>query len=231
MYQFIFSRFDDQRWTSGSSFEESWINDMETYQSQLFDLDLVKKNKDWFEYIPNQESMFDSHFRCSVCHDYSKEFPGMFQYQLILLKKYFKQFSSIKGTNNMGPLSKQKGMLKPTKLLNDRIIKKHRKSTTHTIAVEEFKRVKKLKLDSEVDELIEDPYPWTITARHMRYEALDLNIPYTGKTIFRMVKVFLIDKICRLRFWPWPCFKCQDYKKHLISFQNCLCKPKNVFTI
>ena len=62
----------------------------------------------------------------------------------------------------------EEGILKSNKASNTDIIKNHRKSRIHNVAIEEFKRVKRARLSNEINSMLKDEYPWTITNRHMR---------------------------------------------------------------
>ena len=68
---------NDEFWSDTSQFQESWLEDIDMYQSNLIDIEDVKKVKDWFEYVPNPLAMSTSKFRCRICRSYVEEFPSM----------------------------------------------------------------------------------------------------------------------------------------------------------
>ena len=140
--------YNDQEWDS-NPFKPEWLQQIETWQSNILDVHEVEKHKDWFQYIHDPQFPHKSHYNCFICNHYANTFPT---------------------TQWLGQLSTNLGVLKegPNAIAaNNRILREHRKSKSHQIVLYDLKKQKKLKLDAEINGLItDDEYPYTITNRY-----------------------------------------------------------------
>lgn len=142
--------YNDAEWET-NHFKPEWLQQIETWQSNLLDVEEVEKQKDWFQYIHDPEFPHKSHFNCHICNNYANTFPTV---------------------HWLGQLSTNRGILKdgPTPAMayqaNSRILREHRKSNSHQIVLADLKKQKRLKLDAEINGMINDDiYPYTITNR------------------------------------------------------------------
>ena len=139
--------FNDQEWET-NHFKPEWIQQIETWQSNLLDVAEVEKQRDWFQYIHDPQFPHKSHFNCHICNHYANTFPTV---------HWLGQLST-----NLGVLKEGPGAISA----NNRILREHRKSKSHQIVLNDLKKQKRLKLDAEINGMIsDDEYPYTITNR------------------------------------------------------------------
>lgn len=134
-------------------FRPEWIEQMETHQSNILPIDLIKSQKNWFEYLPNEADPTISRYRCRLCAKYSDEFGSSSRIE--------NEFA-LKG-----------GMLKSSKQDNEDAIKEHTFTSEHRniIQILEERKLREMENDFKRIEAVEeaaDDNNLQVTARMFR---------------------------------------------------------------
>ena len=60
--------FENREWKLGE-FNDEWIDQIKTHQSQLIPINEVVKHKDWFLWLPDENNLAHSKWACRVCRE------------------------------------------------------------------------------------------------------------------------------------------------------------------
>ena len=55
--------FEDRLYNTDRYFDPEWLGIIDREQGDLISSHIFEKNKDWLEYLPNEENLRDSHYR------------------------------------------------------------------------------------------------------------------------------------------------------------------------
>lgn len=126
---------------------------METHQTHLLPIELIKSQKSWFEYLINEGDPKNSRYRCRLCAKYSEEFG----------------FPS----ENANEFASKDGLLKPLKRSNEDAIKEHPFTGEHRNIVQILEERKLGEMENDfrqieaLDETVDDNI-LQVTARMFR---------------------------------------------------------------
>lgn len=162
-----FDYSEEFEWETTKYFRDDWIDLIEANQKNLIPSFNVKNNKNWFEYLPNNENPVASRYRCRLCH------------------KYYDEFNLDKRHKNA--LANDEGQLNQKLEKNREIISNHGSSKGHLNVVEILQKHSKKRLRTDFDVIrreneSNDNDRFKITSRMMRtvYVLNRLTMPFSA---------------------------------------------------
>ena len=172
--------YDDFEWSTNRYFDNTWIEQIRTHQTQILPLADIKDSsgiKSWFEYLPNRNDPKRSKFRCRICNSHFKTYSS----NPILLKDT--------------PLALPEGILLNEIGLNREAILNHAtNSKIHRDLVNALKTSEKISLeDFSVYITGQISSPNAVSARV--FDALFLGINSLGVAIDKLPEVLKLLKV------------------------------------
>ena len=110
-------------------YQPLWSQQMKRYQSNIIDVDVAEQFKEWFNYFFNPAHPEKSTFGCWLCYFY----------------RHLTQFRE----NYYSKMATEKGILHPTKQMNNKALREHATSVTHLRTYEEAAKYELYTMDDD----------------------------------------------------------------------------------
>ncbi len=164
--------FEMDEFETTKHFKMEWVEDIKTHQRNLLpwlSIQTKRKVQQWFEYLPDNENMAKSRFRCRVC------------------SKYFDELLEL-SSNHKSNLAQKAGVLHNDYGRNQELIHKHASTAIHQRIIEIKRKEKKQasltttfsRLEDEQQRKTEYLYKATSNMFRMIYTEVALNIPLSS---------------------------------------------------